>query len=61
MRQTSIVYEEPYDFSVVVIWAKGDGTEEKAASDTVTARWYDLVVPEFAIDFDRAQTRITSD
>ena len=55
------MFDEPFDFSVVVIWAKGDGTNEKAASETVTATWFDLVVPEYTIDFDKGQTKITSD
>ena len=60
MQQTDIIFEEPYEFSVVVIWAKGDGSDEKASSQIVTVAWYDLVVPEFTIDFDRTATRLTS-
>ena len=44
---------------MTVIWAKPDGVDE-SASVTVSATWFDLVMPAFDIDYDKSQTLITS-
>ena len=60
MDRTEIIYERPYEFEVTVIWAKPDGVDEKETR-TVSITWYDLVMPDFNIDFDRRHTMITSE
>ena len=58
--RTDIIYERPYEFEVTVIWAKPDGVDEKETL-SVSVTWYNLVMPDFNIDFDPSQTMITSD
>ena len=44
---------------VTVIWAKPDGNEERLER-TVLITWFDLVMPDFTIDFTASQLLITS-
>lgn len=60
VKDMGIDFEKPYTFKVTVIWAKADGRTDRQTLDA-TATWYDLAMPVFTIDFDKAQTLITSD
>lgn len=53
VRQANIEFEKEYEFSVTVIWAKPDGADERSTL-SVTAKWYDLVMPNFTIDYDQS-------
>ena len=59
VKKSGIVFEKEYEFTVTVIWAKPDGEDEKSTL-SVTAKWYDLIMPEFNIEFDPSQTMITA-
>lgn len=59
VKDTAILYERPYEFKVTVIWAKPDGIEERLER-TVSITWYDLVMPDFGIDYEESQLLITS-
>ena len=57
----NIEYEtQDYEFQVTVIWAKPDGEDIKETL-SVEITWYDLVVPDFRIDFDKDLTLITAE
>ena len=60
VQQAEIIFEQLYEFTVTVIWAKPDGADEKSTL-SVSAKWYDLVMPDFLIEFDTALTMITSE
>ena len=45
---------------MTVIWTKPDGVNEKA-SLSIPVTWYDLVMPDFKINFDLSQTLLTSE
>ena len=53
VEKADIVFEQKYEFSVTVIWAKPDGAGEKSTL-SVSATWYNLVMPDFSIDFDKS-------
>ena len=59
VEKSTVVYEQPYTFKVTVIWAKPDGEDDKTTL-SVDVTWFNLVMPDFNIDFDPALTRITS-
>ena len=59
VKQTDLIFEQSYEFSVTVIWAKPDGADERS-SLSVSIKWYDLVMPNFNIDYDDAQILITA-
>ena len=56
--ESGVVFEEPYEFGIDVIWAKADGSIEiETLSETVT--WYDLVMPDFIITYEPDPVLIT--
>ena len=59
VKKAEIEFEKFYEFSVTVIWAKPDGADERSTL-SVSARWYDLIMPDFNIDYDPSQTMITA-
>jgi len=59
VQKSNVEFEKEYEFTVTVIWAKPDGADEKE-SRSITAIWYDLVMPDFSIDYDPIQTMITA-
>ena len=54
-----MIYEKPYTFEVQVIWAKPDGEDEKAFM-SIDITWYDLVMPDFNIQYEPKTTLMTS-
>ena len=46
LADTAIIYEEPYEFFVTVIWAKPDGKDEKSTL-SVSIIWYNIAMPDF--------------
>lgn len=59
IKDTSIFYEVPYEFTVTVIWAKPDGADERSQLSTV-ATWYDLEIPEFQITYEPTPILLTA-
>jgi len=59
VEKTGIVFEQPYNFTVTVIWAKPDGLADRKTQN-VTIIWYNISIPNFRINYDASQILITS-